>query len=605
MSFGEVLQEQWEAQTHTDDTNMSETNMELAALWLETCHEEHHGCALEDLTNGPAPLLPTRAIDVQASGSNPLLYAPAQPERADYVALSHCWGRTKPLAIELGQGDISRQPDQNGTLFALPPLADWPRSFRDAVDIVRSLNVKCSLNLKYLWIDNACILQGNADDWASESQRMANYFGNATITLASAWAESDHMGISIPRNPLFSRPLQLKPPEIRSKQSTRFHVHVKADRSSPYGLNPELYHRAWVLQEESLSRRVLQFGKDGISWKCFSISRASETVPDGQQVQAYQHNLMQGRTLMRAHLRLADHGMMYLHTRNPYYDLWYRCVDTFSGRNMMYKKDVLPALSGLAQTFQPFMEAGDQYVAGLWKSDITLGLLWVADTIGWARRIVPAWKGNFLVEGFSGPSWSWINRCDKRIGLFFDDKILPGNNYDYQHSTSVVGTQILNVSVDLRRAAEPYGEVRGGTIQLAAKIQNLIIDDRPHERTHQEKEHVEYVSRYHLLTHVRRVTMASTAFPKAKSPFQGTLDLDDIESPIYRKHVKNGHVTAAFVPMILHSTFNCGPDNLVGLALLPTGTKENEYARIGRVCIAIKSYVLQECTIAPQEITIV
>ena len=63
---------------------------------------------------------------------------------------------------------------------------------------------------------------------------------------------------------------------------------------------------------------------------------------------------------MRMHQRLPDDdAVARQHGRHLYFDLWYGIVEDFSGRNMKFKNDVLPAISGLAQTFAPFMDDDD------------------------------------------------------------------------------------------------------------------------------------------------------------------------------------------------------------------------------------------------------
>jgi hypothetical protein len=63
-------------------------------------------------------------------------------------------------------------------------LASWQHSipwdrlsktFRDAILVTRELG------LQYLWIDSLCIIQDDANDWAIESAKMANVYGDAHL----------------------------------------------------------------------------------------------------------------------------------------------------------------------------------------------------------------------------------------------------------------------------------------------------------------------------------------------------------------------------------------------------------------------------------------
>lgn len=61
-----------------------------------------------------------------------------------YVALSHCWGPTKP--IMLLETDI--QAFQHGISWT-----DLPRTFAEAITLTRKLGYE------FIWIDTMCIIQ--------------------------------------------------------------------------------------------------------------------------------------------------------------------------------------------------------------------------------------------------------------------------------------------------------------------------------------------------------------------------------------------------------------------------------------------------------------
>jgi hypothetical protein len=68
------------------------------STWIQTCETEHHSCRRQIRSS-----LPTRLIDVSPSdfpGDVRLIEGKDLPE-AEYVALSHCWGRMPPNSIDL------------------------------------------------------------------------------------------------------------------------------------------------------------------------------------------------------------------------------------------------------------------------------------------------------------------------------------------------------------------------------------------------------------------------------------------------------------------------------------------------------------------------
>jgi hypothetical protein len=63
-------------------------------------------------------------------------------------------------------------------------------------------------------------------------------------------------------------------------------------------------------------------------------------------------------------------------------DLWFRIIEYYSRIDLTFQKDPLPALSGLAKAYHArvFDVLSDSkfqnYVAGCWKHQLLLSLLW-------------------------------------------------------------------------------------------------------------------------------------------------------------------------------------------------------------------------------------
>lgn len=84
---------------------------------------------------------------------------------------------------------------------------------------------------------------------------------------------------------------------------------------------------------------------------------------------------------------------------------WPKIVEDYSQRQLTNPNDRLPAIAGLARRFQCVNE--DEFLAGLWKSKLHIGLLW---------RRVPS-KSDTLEPSSPNehrpprrtPSWSWIS----------------------------------------------------------------------------------------------------------------------------------------------------------------------------------------------------
>jgi hypothetical protein len=64
----------------------------------------------------------------------------------------------------------------------------------------------------------------------------------------------------------------------------------------------------------------------------------------------------------------------YLLDREGLYQFWESTVDDYTSRCLTFDRDVLPALSGIASLVRG--KLGDEYLAGIWRSNILSWLLW-------------------------------------------------------------------------------------------------------------------------------------------------------------------------------------------------------------------------------------
>ncbi|KAK1689288.1 heterokaryon incompatibility protein-domain-containing protein [Colletotrichum godetiae] len=93
-----------------------------------------------------------------------------------YAALSYCWGSKQDALKQVKSTRDTMSTHSQG--IALSPMGPF---VRDTVKVFRALNIK------YLWVDALCIIQGDKVDWGQESQMMGHiyYFGSLTICPVS------------------------------------------------------------------------------------------------------------------------------------------------------------------------------------------------------------------------------------------------------------------------------------------------------------------------------------------------------------------------------------------------------------------------------------
>ncbi|KAF2181162.1 hypothetical protein K469DRAFT_530983, partial [Zopfia rhizophila CBS 207.26] len=130
-----------------------------------------------------------------------------------------------------------------------------------------------------------------------------------------------------------------------------------------------LNHRAWVLQEQILSRRSLIFTSNHLVWRCASMS-ASEKYPLGMphppNISTDNHRLL--NCIINEVITIGP-GKSDI----DIYTCWYRMIMAVTSRELTYEDDKLPAIAGVAKRFAA--TTNDSYHAGLWRGDLLIGIL--------------------------------------------------------------------------------------------------------------------------------------------------------------------------------------------------------------------------------------
>ena len=362
------------------------------------------------VTTVPLTKLPTRVLDVDASGSSSgLRLVNNRPGRRGYYAtLSHVWG--KKQIIRSTTDNVSQHEKSI-------PMSALSQTFRDAVEIARSLGVR------YLWIDSLCIIQDDPQDWLSEACNMGSYYLNSMVTIAAVSAVGGHEGCFMPYEPKNTIPcpisIKFAPDDTGSKLGA-LHGFVRPGtgwdpvQKTDGFHRPILWQRAWVLQERLLSPRLLLFSEVGMSWLCRACE-ASERVPEGTSkfmdlkfgdkilqsailgLKKFSHDrvghMEEGRSRMDdANIVATDQETTDL------YNAWYDLVMLYGKCGLTVKSDIFPAIAGIAKAMGN--ATSDEYYAGHWKSDLHRGLLWTAPDS--TRKL---WE----LRQYRAPSWSWAS----------------------------------------------------------------------------------------------------------------------------------------------------------------------------------------------------
>lgn len=361
-----------------------------------------------------------------------------------YATLSYCWG-----AIDSEWLCTKQNVDQYLIGIDREIL---PATLRDSIVIAASLGVP------YIWIDALCIIQDDTSDWATESAKMGGIYHGSLVTIAAAGSSDSHGGcFNTVARPRFSEEaghrtlrlghinrqnlrhpgslrddLALFESRLQNSSISRLYV-VRSAGHDPYDdiyeeevLHSPLSARAWVFQEQVLSRRIIYFAQSQLFWECEHCRLSEDGCPQQQAQQIY--------PILASQKPLSTDQII---------KSWYLgAVQTYTSRSLTHKHDKLVAISAVARATH--LNRRIEYFAGLWKDCILQGLIW--------NRSSPGKKSRTYVC----PSWSWASQDSSvRYDAIYDE---PNKYIPYQ-------PKVLEVHVD-RDPQNHFGDVSSGFVKL-------------------------------------------------------------------------------------------------------------------------------------------
>nr|RBQ90717.1 hypothetical protein FVER53263_12401 [Fusarium verticillioides] len=283
----------------------------------------------------PSGSTPARLLDIgeyKANGRIKLIQTEGLP-RVRYAALSYWWGNADDAAYQpkANSANLSERLDGFG-IDAMSPVV------RDAI-------ITCdALEMRYLWVDALCILQGKADiaDWEVESQKMNDIFRNAYVTLCPSSSNGCQEGF------LGQRKLH---PGIRVKtpitSNAVFQNESREYSIIPYGVkaitpsfmftfeftDSKWYSRAWVWQEVNFSARLVTFGPTFVFFRCPEILICENGARNDTAV------IQKG--LNEYHSKRYQDAQPFVFFRT--------CAESISTMDISFESDRLAAVAGVAK----------------------------------------------------------------------------------------------------------------------------------------------------------------------------------------------------------------------------------------------------------------
>ncbi|OAL36012.1 hypothetical protein AYO20_04673 [Fonsecaea nubica] len=359
----------------------------LVREWLDVCRTRHgEACRsnpiLKELRRShPAKEVPQfRCIDVE----NDCLVL--LPVGSRYVALSYVWGSKKFFATLDTNVHALEEP---GALKDPQYLDQIPPTIKDAIEVVREIG------MKYLWVDNLCIVQNDAEIKTPTIKTMDLVYGAADLVIVAAGSPNAYSGIAgvRPKSRDWGPPVEQIAPGFRLAFRSRYADSMQA---TPYNA------RGWTYQETHFALRSLIFIDDTVAFRCSGNDAWEEHVFERP------HELRGGG---------GGHGGAYEGDDIGKYE---GLIQFYSERLLSHADDVYNAFAGVARELRCRLDTdlchGTPTVYFDWF------LLWgplseqqrrLRPTTG--LPIGPSWSWSGW-EGCSWPRmWDWYNRSIKRI----------------------------------------------------------------------------------------------------------------------------------------------------------------------------------------------
>ncbi|KAI1172715.1 heterokaryon incompatibility protein-domain-containing protein [Nemania sp. FL0916] len=356
--------------TWTTTSRNPELYLELARKWLSDCRRKHQSCSSPPFSQGEKDAMPTRLIDVGKPcdrNSARLVITDPSKIQAPYLALSYCWGVSTQASTILKDDNIHK-------LLVHIDEAELPKTYTDMFQLARDLE------FRYVWVDALCIIQGNAEDWAYESQRMTLVYGNAALTIIAGRAADAREGFLENRLCHAAGPCDLPFCDKRHVPSLLECTGNMGNMGSIWLSLPRKYDRgpvsdrAWCLQEELLSPRALVFGTEQLRFKCQELEIYENGSTKSLINQSRNPHSVDTAGLISPGLSIGEAAReQYLRRQMLIY--WYKEVLIwYTARKLSNQDDVFAALSGMAQIMKTKIRS--RYLAGIWEADMVRGLLW-------------------------------------------------------------------------------------------------------------------------------------------------------------------------------------------------------------------------------------
>ncbi|KPM41464.1 hypothetical protein AK830_g5076 [Neonectria ditissima] len=443
--------------------------------WISSCKRLHAICNEADV--GTAKSFPKRIVSIGSASNNEIRVVErddsSPPLQEPYMALSHCWGKSRPLTLT---------KDTLEERKAHIPFEVLPRTFQDAVVITRGLGIR------YIWIDSLCIIQNDIEDWEIEAAKMSSIYSDAELVLSATGSADSTAGVLQNRKPYLTwtgsypknRPFHIYGREqihheafgwaVDERDMVKGSTNIASEKRPLSSGNFPLMTRAWCFQERLLATRILHFTKDEVIFDCLTSMECEcgtltrhegdshlalrRIVKTGHKYVSGSTSLLQGQVSpFDLHHDEAVEEPIHPNGFVEHHERWRDLIVQYSQKGITVTTDRLPAVGGLALRWSNGMTG--RYLAGLWEKDLLRGLRW--------------WPSEAETESgeecpYVAPSWSWVSAC----------RGVTWGTQGFEGTLSFIKIDLARTECHLS-GLNPYGEVDYGYIFLTGRVMEITF----------------------------------------------------------------------------------------------------------------------------------
>lgn len=367
----------------------SDSSHECLKNWLNNCISNHPQCRHDVTTQRP-----TRLLHIQSLVPTPTISLVDDCGNFEnYVCLSHCWGNKQPVSLT------------ESNLLSFKTQIPWdllPQLFKDA------LKLAVRLGFQYMWIDSLCIIQDDVKDWHREAATMSTIYQNAALTIAATKSCDSHDELFAQTHVLHSSTEVTKVGDctiyLRKylDHPTWPSSHIQSTKA-----NVPLLARAWVYQERLLSPRMVHYTANELVWEC------------REELLCECSTLSADKFFARPKVNHQELLIAQSVQRSEVMRRWNFIVQEYSGLDLSFSEDTLPAISGIArQMHGSFKHLLGNYVAGLWSEATLESIAWGISSKPRARpypSVAPSWSWASVDGGVNLPSFEYADWVDEDI----------------------------------------------------------------------------------------------------------------------------------------------------------------------------------------------